>query len=269
MEFKNLALLVIISFLLFTSFTVIIQTGEAAVEDERINPKIDGPEEFFFNETVSYEVEIRGAFRSGEKIIDAEEADNWTLKTESTLEATVDPLESESATSNIFTVNVTVREEGEGALNFKAYCGKNGEVAFNEKEFQISVEKPEKTKVTVKNPSEVHIEEMKIGLYIDGEQKATQTLKDLEPGEERRGSFKWSKSGLESGEHTLEVWADYGTSENDDGFNKEKLVMDRTFQIEEETSTMLYAGIIIAAIAVSVLLFIWYKNRRRRQRRPW
>jgi len=269
MELKNLAVLVGVILLFSTFFVVTIQPTEAAVRDTRIDPSIDGPEEFFVDEAVSYEVEIRGAFRIDSEKIRAQDADNWTLQTESTLEATIDPVESESDTSNIFVVNVTVHEEGEGNLNFRAYCGKDGEVAFNEKQFEITVEKPEKTTVTVLNPTDAHIEELEVALYINGELKATKTLRDFEPEEERRVTFEWSKRELDPGEHTLEVWADYGTSENVDEFNKEKLVMSRPFHIEGETSSLLYAGIIIAVIVASVLIFFWYKSRRRRQRRPW
>jgi len=255
MELKNLVILIGIFFLLSTVSVISIQASEAAVRDSRINPSVDGPEEFFVNETVKYEVEIRGAF--GSENIRASDADNWTLQTESTLEATIDPPEKESTTSNIFTVNVTVHEEGEGHLNFRAYCGKDDEVAFNEKQFEISVEKPERTSVTVRNPTDVHIEELEVALYINGELKATQTLNDFEPGEERKVTFEWSKRGLESGEHTLEIWAE------------ERMVMSRTFRVEEETSSLLYAGVIITVIVAGVLIFIWYKGRRRRQRRPW
>jgi len=257
MELKKLGLLVGILLLFSIFFIVTAQPSEAAVEDTRIDPSIDGPEEFFVNKTVSYEVEIRGAFRVGDRTIRTNQADNWTLRTESTLEATIDPDESDSSSSNIFTVNVTVHEEGEGTLNFRAYCRKDGEVAFNEKQFQISVEKPERTSVTIENPTDAHIEELEVALYINGELKDTQTLRDLEPGEERRVTFEWSKRGLDSGEHTLEVRTE------------DRLVMSRTFQIEEETSSWIYAGVILAVIAASVLIFIWYKNRRRRQRRPW
>ncbi len=257
MELKSLSLLVGILLLLSTFFIIPAQTSEAAVEDTRINPSIDGPEEFFVNETVSYEVEIKGAFGTDEGAIRADKADNWTLQTESTLEATIDPEESESESSNIFTINVTVHEEGEGNLNFRAYCGKDGEVAFNEKQFQISVEKPERTTVTIENPTDAHIEELEVRLYINGELKATQTLRDIEPEEERKITFEWSKRGLDAGEHTLEVRTE------------ERLVISRTFQIEDETSSWIYAGVILAVIAASILIFIWYKSRRRRQRRPW
>jgi len=257
MELRNVGLLVGILLLLSTFFIFTAQPSEAAVQDTRIDPSIDGPEEFFVNKTVSYEVEIRGAFRVGDRTIRTDQADNWTLQTESTLDSTIDPLESDSETSNIFTVNVTVHEEGEGTLNFRAYCGKDDEVAFNEKQFQISVEKPERTSVTIKNPTDAHIEELEVGLYINGELKDTQTLRDLEPGEERKVTFEWSKRGLDSGEHTLEVRAE------------ERLVISRTFQVEEETSSWIYAGVILAVIGASILIFIWYKSRRRRQRRPW
>ncbi len=267
MEVKNFAVLVAISLLLSTFFLVTVQPGEAAVEDDLIDLSIDGPQEFFVNETISYEVEIRGVFRIDGEIISAQEADNWTLQTGSNLEATIEPEESESDTSNKFTVNVTVHEEGEGNLNFRAYCGKDGEVAFNEVRFWINVEKPEKTWVTVRNPTDTYIEELEVALFINGELKAVETLRDFEPGEERRVTFEWSKRGLESGEHTLEVWT--GTSDDVREFNKERLVMSRTFQIEEETSSLIYAGIIIAMIAASLLIFFWYKSRRRRQRRPW
>jgi len=267
MELKNFAVLVGMFLLLSTFFVVTAQPGEAAGEDNLIDISVDGPREFFVNETISYEVEIKGAFRIDGETIRAQDADNWTLQTESDLEATIQPQESESDTSNIFTVNVTVHEESEGNLNFRAYCGKDGEVAFNEKEFWINVEKPEKTWVTITNPTDAHIEELEVALFINGDLKATETLTDLGPGEERRVTFEWSKRGLESGEHTLEVWT--GTSEDVDEFNRERLVMSRTFQIEEETSSLIYAGVVIVIIAASLLIFFWYKSKKRRQRRPW
>ncbi|MFW5952715.1 MAG: CARDB domain-containing protein [Candidatus Natronoplasma sp.] len=267
MELKKIAVLVSMFFLLSTFFVVTAQPGQAAVEDNLINLSIDGPQEFFINETINYEVEIRGAFTIDGEPIRAQEADNWTLQTESNLEATIEPEESESHTSNIFTVNVTVHEEDEGNLNFRAYCGKDGEVAFNEIEFGINVEKPEKTEITVRNPTDTHIEELEVALFINGELKAVETLTEFEPGEERNVTFEWSKRDLDSGEHTLEVWT--GTSDDVSEFNEERLVMSRTFQIEEETSSLIYAGIIIVMVVASLLVFFWYKSRRRRQRRPW
>ncbi len=268
MQLRNFLVIMSVFVLLSISFGVTIQSGEASItRDTGIDPSVDGPSEFFVNETVSYEVEIKGHFRTEEGRFDAREADNWTLQTESTLEATIEPEEEESFTSNVFTVNVTIHEEGEGKLNFRASCGKEDEMAFNEKEFQIFVEKAERTSVTILNPTDTHIEELQVALYINGELKAMQTIQDFEPEEERRVTFEWSKRGLNPGEHTLEVWT--GRAENDQEFNKENLVMSRTFQIEEETSSIVYAGVIVAVIAAGVLIFFWYKSRRRKQRRPW
>ncbi len=265
-------LVILIGVLLLTSslfLATIVQPAEAATRDNRIEPRIiEGPDEFFNNETVTYVVEIRGAFRVDGEIIRASEADNWTLRTESSLQATIDPPEAESSTSNVFEVNVTVHEEGEGILTFTAFCGKNGQVSYSDREFSFRTEEPEKTSVTIRNPTNTHIEEMKVGLFIDGELKTTQKITDMEPGEERRITFQWSKRGLSPGEHTLEIWADYEPDE-DTEFNQQAMIISRTFKVEEETSTLVYAGIIIAVIAVSFFVLLWYKSRKRKRRRPW
>lgn len=269
---KKLTVMIIGVFLLISVLSIgaSIKTVGAATRDNRINPRVlEGPDEVFVNETVVYKIEISGAFEAGGELVRASEADNYTLRTESDLDATINSEEQESTTSNVFDVNVTVHEEGEGELEFLAFCGKGDQVAFSETEFSFESEKPETTSVKVKNPTDTHIEEMNIGLFIDGELKSTQNLTEMEPGEERRITFQWSKKGLSSGEHTIEVWADYDSSEDEESFNQQDLIMSQTFQVEEETNTLLYVGIAIAVIGVGFVVFLWYRSRQRKRKRPW
>ncbi|MFP4001385.1 MAG: CARDB domain-containing protein [Thermoplasmata archaeon] len=263
----------IIGIFLLTSALFIgasIRPAEGAKRDNRINPRVvEGPEDIFINNTVTYRIEIGGAFEAGGELVRASEADNYTLKTESDLDTTIDPLEDESTSTNVFEVNVSAHEEGEGELTFTAYCGKGDDVAYSEKKFSFDAEKPEKTTVKIENPTDTHIEKMKVGLFIDGELKSTETITDLEPDEDREITFQWSKRGLSTGEHTLEVWGDYEPAEDEQSFNQNDLIMSINFQVEEETNTMVYVGIAILAIAISLVVFLWYQSRKRKRRRPW
>ncbi len=270
MKWKKPAFLAIIVILMMIgSGMSAFQISEAAQEDSRINISVDGPDKLFVNETENYEVEIKGVFQVGDDLVDAERADNWTLKTESTMDATVEPQSIGTSTTNVYTVNVTVHEEGKGYLNLTAYCGKNGSVSYTEKQYRIEVEEPEVTTVPINNPTNITIKKMELGLFIDGDKKSTVMVEDLKPGEQRKVTFKWSKEGLSSGEHDLKVWVDYGTDNDPDSFNKQDRVMDRTFHVEGETNTMLYAGVIVAVIAVSFVVFLLYRQRKRKSRRPW
>ncbi|MBS3781467.1 MAG: hypothetical protein KGY66_02355 [Candidatus Thermoplasmatota archaeon] len=269
MDAKKFTVSVSMLLLLSMSLLAGVQVSEGARESPRIDPRVvEGPDELFVNETETYRIEIDGFFLANGKKVEANEADNWSLTTESNLQTTIEPLEQESTDSNIFNVTVTVHEEGKGHLNFIAYCSKNGQVFYSEREFSIVSEKPESTSVRIKNPTDTHIEEMRVGLYIDGNLKTTQTLSDMGPEEERQITFQWSKRGIEPGEHTIEIWADYSSAENED-FNKQSMIMSRTFQVEEETSNLIYAGIIVAVMGAGSLIFFWYRRRRKKRRRPW
>ncbi len=270
MKWKKTTIFVIaIVFLMVISGFSGMQVTKGAEKDDRINPLVDGPEEVFVNVTEVYQVEIKGVFEVNGNIVDVENANNWTLKTESSLDATVKPKEQESSTSNHFTVNVTVHEAGKGYLNITAYCGKKGKVSYSEKQVRIKAEKPQKTTVPINNPTNTTVEEMRLGLFIDGKRKSTITVTDLKSGEEKTVTFKWSKSGLSSGEHDLEVWVDYGVSADSSGFTKQDQVIDSNFHVKGETNTLLYGGIIAAVIASGFVVFLLYQQRKRKRRRPW
>jgi len=268
---KKLLVLILGVFMITSALTMVatVPTAQAATQESRIDPTVvDAPDELFVNETVNYQVEIRGAFEHDGEIFDSEEADNWTLRTETDLDATIEPTEEESTVTNVFNVTITVHEEAEGDLVFTAYLGKEEAVYFNERHFRIDAETPERTSLTVTNPTDTHIEEVELGLFIDGELKARKTLEDLGPNEDRQVTFAWSKESLSAGEHGLEVWMDYGFSEEAE-FNRDHLIMETTFEIEDQISTWIYGGVAIVVIVGGFFIFIWYQKRKRKRRRPW
>lgn len=270
MNWKKPILLTLVITLILTSTALTgLQITKGAEKDNRINPVVDGPENVFVNVTEVYEVEIKGVFEVDDNLIEAENADNWSLEMESSLDATVEPNEQESTESNIFTVNVTIHEEGTGNLNITAYCGKGGKVSYSEKQLEVRSEEPEETTVPITNPTDTTIQQIELGFFVDGEKKSTITIEDLSPNEEKTVTFRWSKRGLSSGEHDLEVWVDYGTDNEPDRFNKQELIMDRTFHVEGEPNTLLYGAVIALVIAASFVVFLFYQSRKRKRRRPW
>lgn len=268
-------LVTVLSLALLVSVTSIgVGFGEATTRDDGIEiDVIEGPERPFVNQTENYQIELTGTFGVDDE--EVEDADNWTLQVETDLESTIEPSDNieqtqvEEDTDNLFNLGIEIHEEGEGEITFSAYVGKDDEVSFQEKTFDIEAEIPERTSIEITNPTEANIENAKLGLYINNEIKSLVTISELGPNEEQTITFEWSKRGLEGGEHTMEVWMDYSDPETKEDFEKDSIVMERTFEIEEETNPWLIAGIVIAVIVGALLIFIWYQKKRRESRRPW
>ncbi len=267
MKGSKLTVFLIVTTLLFAMVMAGPFSSEAATHGRYMEIDVEGPETPFVNITEEYTVTITGEFEDGSSV--EEVAENWTLNAQTDLDATIEPEEQENETSNVFQVEVQIHEETEGELIFTAYAGKEGDVEFTEKQFNVDPEKPERTSLVIENPTDMHIDEANLGLFINDELKDVQTVQDLEPEGEQTITFQWSKRDLEGGEHQMEVWMEYREREIDDEINQDQLVLSRTFEVEEETSTLLIAGIVLAVIAVSLVVFLWYQKKRRESRRPW
>ncbi|MFW6176263.1 MAG: CARDB domain-containing protein [Thermoplasmatota archaeon] len=219
-----------------------------------------GPKDVFVNESATYRVRIGGSFGS--------EADNWTLKTDANIDAKIDKRTQESEESNVFTVKVTVREEGDAKITFKAYCGKDGETRYNEDDYEINAIKPVTTSVSVQNPTDTEISNIEVGLFVDGDLKNITKIDTLEADERKTLTMKWSKKGYSSGEHELEIWVDYNLDDKE-GFSKDERLLQKTFYVEGDSNLGWIAAVIIIASVSGFLLYYFYSKGKSRRRKPW
>ncbi len=253
--------------ILMISFSFIGSPISADVREDRgISMKIErekGQDVLFVNDTESYKIDIVGRFQADGEVFRAENADNWSLKTETDMDATIKPEDQESNQTNEFEVDVTIHEEGSGHLTFTAYCTKGESTRYSEREVEVKVVESESISVNVENPSSYKLEDVEVMLYIDGQLMNSKTIESLASEESTNVQFNWSSHNLDSGEHTLEIKTDYGFE------GEEETLLSRTFHVEKETNTALYAGIAAVSIGASLLVFFWYRRRKKRRRRPW
>ncbi|MEF8873894.1 MAG: CARDB domain-containing protein [Candidatus Thermoplasmatota archaeon] len=267
LDLKRALSLLIISFLVLNIGSAFIRTatGEEGILDRGISIEIedeDQKEEVFVNVTEEFRINIGGSFEFKGQRVSSQEADNWSLEVETAADATVQPEEQSSNTTNQFTFEVMFRETGKANLNFTAYCRKENETRYLERQFKVRVVEANTVSFEVDNPNDSELEEIKLKLYIDDELRNTKTIRDMGPEETHRVKFNWSRHGLDSGEHELEVRADYG-------FGREKVLLSDSFYVEGETNTALYGGIAAASIGGAVVIYLIYRRKKRRRRRPW
>lgn len=260
MEVKHLSILILAILLL--SIPVSVQNTEAQdLSQAGVRIFIEkGPKDVFVNQTVTYRVRIGGSF--------GKNADNWTLESDSTINAKIDSRTQESNKSNVFTVKVIVREEGDGKLKFKAYCGKDGETRYSEDKYKIEAIKPVTTKVKVKNPTDTEISNVEVGLFVDGDLKNITKIDKLGADEQKTLTMKWSKEGYSSGKHELQIWVDYNFDDGD-RFTKDEALLKDSFYIEGDSNLGLIAGIIIVAGVSGFLAYYFYSKGKSRRRKPW
>ncbi|MFW5927605.1 MAG: CARDB domain-containing protein [Thermoplasmatota archaeon] len=263
METKHVSILILTLLLLsIPSIPISVQSAEAQdLSQDGVRIFIEkGPQEVFVNETAAYRVRIGGSF--------GKSADNWTLETSANIDAKIDSRTQESNQSNVFTVKVTVREKGNGKINFKAYCGKAGETRYSEDSYKIEAIKPVTTKVNVKNPTDTEISNVKVGLFVDGDLKNITKIDKLGADEQKTLTMNWSKKGYSSGKHEIEVWVDYNF-EDGEKFTKDEVLLKDSFYIEGDSNLGLIAGIIIVAAVSGFLAYYFYSKGKSRRRKPW
>ncbi|MFW6141987.1 MAG: CARDB domain-containing protein [Candidatus Saliniplasma sp.] len=222
---------------------------------------IDGDEEVFVNETNIYEVTIDGVF--------GRNAENWTLNssvTEGT--ATILPESDESNSSNVFEVEMNAVESGTIVMEFEAFCSDGDEIRRKVETFEVNVIKPSTISVVVRNPTNTTIEDIEVGLFINSELRRVKHIDSLEAEDQERIEFNWSDEGLESGEHQIEIWVDYGFEETEE-FHKDSLILEKSFYIPDEGTQTLYNALIILLILGVIGAFFFYQHKKKKRRRPW
>ncbi len=225
-----------------------------------VSISVDGPQEMFVNHTEYFFVEIRGTF--------AAEAINWSIEVKDIPEGLyIEPTVDESDTHSIFQINVTAMEKGSYTFTVVGYCSDGIETRYRESTLNIDAYKPVRTEVKLSNPTNYELEGIVLGLFVDDELITTQLVDPLGANENRTVEIMWAKEKLSEGEHTLEVWADYGFSGEDD-FYKGELLLSSTIHVEGEPG-LLRVILPIVLVVAGVLFIIYYLRKRKRRRRPW
>lgn len=257
---KDIDLLLIIIIVLMTIPLFSPLNHSEDFSQSGVNIYIDGPKEVFINQTVKYHVEIGGSF--------GKDALNWSLKVEESEDFDVSPVENESKRSNDFIINITAKKEGEITLKVKGYCSDGEEVRYSESSLDVTAVKPVTATVEITNPTDIELEDVKVGLFVDGELKNTIVIDKLGANETRKLEINWSKKGLKMGDHEVEVWVDYGY-EDSGRFVKDELVLEKTFYVTGKGFWEKYGVLIGVAVVVGIVGFLYYMNRRKKRRRPW
>ncbi|MFO7792358.1 MAG: hypothetical protein R6W73_05165 [Candidatus Saliniplasma sp.] len=261
-KIRVVSVIVLMVSLIFISGMVPGISRSKELSGSGVNIYISGDQEVLVNETNTYEATIGGVF--GE-----EEAQNWTLNSK-VIDgmATVSAEKQESNTSNVFEVEMTAMEKGTVTIEFEGYCSDGDETRREVETFEVDVLEVTTTSVLVTNPSDTVIEDVKVGLFIGGELKKVEKIDKLEVDGSERVQFNWSKEGLEPGEHKMEIWLDYGY-EQDEDFNKEDLLLEKSIYIPDEGEYTLYTALVVLLIIGVIGAFFYYQHKRKKRRRPW
>ncbi len=255
-------LLFVVSFILISVAVPGTTTSSEELSGRGVNLLISGEQEVLVNETNTYEVTIGGTF--GE-----EEAVNWTLNSRVTDGAAmVTPESQESNTSNVFEVELEAMEKGTITIEFEGFCSDGEETRHEVQTWNVEVLGVTTTSVLVNNPTDTSIEDVKVGLFLNGELIRVNNIGRIEPDGVKRIQFNWSQEGLEPGEHKMEIWVDYGY-EQDEGFTKENLLVERSIYIPDEDRHTLYTAIVVLLIIGVIGAFFYYQHKRKKRRRPW
>ncbi|MFO8109352.1 MAG: hypothetical protein R6U17_02350 [Thermoplasmata archaeon] len=250
----------ILTVLVFLLTSLAVPATGSRLSQTGVSIYIDGPRQVFVNHTEYFIVEVRGSF--------AEEAINWSIEIQDVPDGLhVEPLSDESTTSNMFQINVTALQKDSYKLNIAGYCSDGLEVRYRESTLDIEALTPVTTRVDLKSPVDYTLENVVIGLFIDDELMKTQTIDRLEANETRNIEMIWGKEKLDEGEHTLEIWVDYGFNGQED-FKQGERLLHTTFYVEG-TPGMLIVVLPIVIIIIGALLVIYYLRRRKKRRRPW
>lgn len=251
----------IIFLILFVSFSFgYLGEGDAKLSQAGVDVNINGPTRVFKNHTVQYEIEIGGSFGLY--------AQNWSISVEESEDYRVDQPQKQSIKSNTFQLNVTTMKEGKVTLDIKGFCSDGDETRYRAASLEIKSVEAVSVSVDIKNTKDITLNDLELGLFIDGKLQNTKGVGTLEPGETKNIQINWSKDGLDKGEHDLEVWVDYGYSEGD-SFVKDDLLVERTFYIQGKNTLYEYAWLMIVAGILGFLGLYYYLNVKRRRRRPW
>lgn len=247
-----LALILISSLSLPANAGSMSQTG--------VSIRIDGPREIFVNHTEHFTVEIGGVF--------SDEAVNWSIDVEDVPRGlSVEPMFADSTTRSRFQINVTATRRGNYKFSVAGFCSDGVETRFRRTSIELVARTPVITKVQIRAPLDYGFENVDVGLFVGDELIRTRTIDALEANKTMDIEMMWSKDELSRGEHTLEIWVDYGYG--DPGvFNKGEMLLSTSIYVEGEPGPWRIVILVILVIA-SVLFFMYYMRKRKRKRRPW
>lgn len=259
---KLIYLLVLSSIVLALASPLAMENGSSEpLSSAGVEIYIDGETEVFVNQTEQYSVEIGGRFGSN--------AQNWTLKSNVSGNARVSPRMKDSTFNNLFTVNLTVHEKGSVDLKLTAYCSDGNETRKETREIEIKAVKPVTISVTLENRYEnTTFQDIEVGVLIDGELKNKVVVEELKGGESKEVSINWSKAGLSTGKHKLQVWADYGF-DNSSEFNGDFMVHEDTIYKTEEGEFAIYGWAMGLSIVGLIGALFYYRHKKKKRRRPW
>ncbi len=241
-------------------FSVVGMSPLQGATGHGVNIIIDGPTDVFVNETQEYEVKVGGTF--------ANNADNWTLTSSVDGPGVVRPKEQRSTESQTFSINLTVTEENEVTLILNATAGGDNQTRRTSTELKVKGLKPVTSTLSFKNPTDLTLTDVELGIFIDGKLERTVQVSPIEPRSTRNMKVNWSKEGLDPGEHKMEVWVDYGYTEGDRFVKNEKIYTVR-FYIEGESTLEKYGWAIGIGVVAAGLGIFYYLRRRKKRRRPW
>lgn len=255
--------LFVISFLMASLLSPIaLENGRSeTLSSAGVQIYVDGDTEVFVNQTEQYKVEIGGNFGS--------EAQNWSLKSSVSGNAQVTPKSKDSTFKNIFTVNLTVREKGDVDLELTAYCSDGNETRKETRDIEVKAVKPATIDISLTNPYDnTTINDVEVGLFINGELKNKVLVSELKGGESKDLSINWSKSGLSTGKHELEIWVDYGF-DNSSKFSKDAMLYEDDIYKTEEDKFAIYNWAIGLSMVGLIGALFYYRHKKKKRRRPW
>lgn len=251
------------AFILIILVGLILPSGIVLSEDyssSGVDITVFGDKTVFVNQTLQYEVKISGPF--------GKDADNWTLHASVKGKAKVSPEKKESTSSNTFVLNLTVQQKDSIKLILEAYCGKDDKIRYKKESLEIKAINTATVVVTVDNPKNMTLENIQVGLFIDTKLVKITTIEKLEPYKEKKVMMNYSKEGLSKDRHELDVCVDYGFDGSPSFFKNDRLLREH-FYISEESDDSIYGWIIGLAAVAGIVLFLFYRQRRKKKRRPW
>ncbi len=238
-----------------------ISSAQGDLKQTDVDIYISGPTEVFVNQTVTYQIEVGGDFSS--------RAVNWSLEVVDIPSGLmVNPPSSQSNVSNVFSVEITATKSGSFTVRFKGFCADIEKTRYDESVINIRAVKPASVRVDLVNPSEFELYNVTVGVFVDGTLKGTHLIPSLGANDTKSLTINWSKEGLSSGEHTLEVWVDYGYIDSS-AFVKDELLISKPVFVDDESSMMQYALPIGVAVAGGLVIVFYFIRKRRKKRRPW
>lgn len=253
---KKIGMIIVVAAMIIIASVPTVQASPRRVG---VDLHVTGPREVFVNQTENYRVQVAGTF--------SDRANNWSLEVVTLpVGIIVDETSQSSNTSNVFNIEVIATRSGTFDIVIRGYCSDAEEVRYGETTLRIRAITPVTVEVDIFNPTDYMMNEIKVGVFVDGRLKGSEILRELKAGESKRVSIDWSKEDLDAGEYTMEIWVDYGY--DGDTFERDEMIVTRTIYIDSNGASRLLIPILLIVLAASIGLFYFMRQKRKR-RRPW